>query len=138
MKQVVIIFTLALASTFAIGQDVHFSQIWNTPIQINPAQTGLIPGDLRVGLLHRNQWASIASPYKTYSFNGDYKIETQGKAAIGIGLNLYRDVAGDTKLSTTNIQIAVSSVLSLNSHNTISVGIIGGMIQIHLLMVLLI
>lgn len=128
MKHILILLTFFSAGA-VVGQDVHFSQFWNTPIQINPAQTGLISGNLRLGLLHRNQWASIVSPYKTYSFNGDYKFETSGGTDIGAGLNVYNDVAGDTKMSTTNIQLSVSSILSIDNHNTISVGLIGGVIQ---------
>ena len=128
MKYLLLILTFVSVGS-AIGQDVHFSQFWNTPIQINPAQTGLISGNMRFGLLHRNQWASIVSPYKTYSFNGDYKFETSGGTDIGAGLNVYNDVAGDTKMSTTNIQLSVSSILSINDNNTVSVGLMGGLVQ---------
>lgn len=127
--RVVILAIVVFAFSSMSGQDVHFSQFWNAPVQINPAQTGLIDGSMRFGLIHRNQWSSVASPYKTFAFNGDYKIETSKSVAIGIGLNLYRDVAGDTKFGTTNAQLSVSSVLKVDGKNTISVGIIGGVVQ---------
>lgn len=127
MRKILILFIIISSHSF--GQDIHFTQFWNAPIQINPAQTGLIDGKMRFGLMHRSQWASINAPFNTYSFNGDYRIETSKSVSIGIGLNLFRDVSGDLKFGTTNAQLSVSSLLKVSDKSTIGVGIIGGMIQ---------
>jgi type IX secretion system PorP/SprF family membrane protein len=129
MKKIyTLIVSVFLAGT-TLAQDIHFSQYWENPILVNPANTGLIPADLRLAMNYRNQWSSVASPYKTFSFNGDYLYKTKGTADLGFGLNIVRDVAGDTKFSTTDIQFAVSSILSLDDYNEISIGIRGGFMQ---------
>ena len=46
MKKTVIIFYF-LMSLLAQGQDVHFSQFYNSPLTINPANVGAFNGDIR-------------------------------------------------------------------------------------------
>src|ERR1700754_4345706 len=58
------------------GQDLHFSQFFNSPLLTNPANSGFIPdGDYRLGINYRNQWSSVmAIPYKTMSAFGDVQM----------------------------------------------------------------
>ena len=53
----------------ARSQDLHFSQYFNTPLLVNPANTGFAPDvDWRAGINYRNQYSSLtANPYKTMS-----------------------------------------------------------------------
>ena len=78
MKKIKILFLpvlLAMLSVEAWGQDLHFSQYYNTPLLVNPANTGFNPDfDFRAGVNYRNQWASVGSPYKTTSAWGDVKL----------------------------------------------------------------
>lgn len=127
MKLIVIIVFFGVFHVSA--QDVHFSQFWNNGIQYNPASAGVIPANFRASVFYRDQWSSIGAKYKTYGANVDARFETNGSASFGLGLDLYRDVAGDLDLGTTNIQIAFSTILSLNRHNKISLGVKGGIIQ---------
>src|SRR3954451_6192603 len=86
------------------GQDLHFSQYFNSPLIVNPANTGFIPdGDYRAGINYRNQWANIGNPYKTFSVFGDgqFFADRFENGWIGIGGALMRDVAGSGNLSTT-------------------------------------
>ena len=62
---------LLLTNSFMLtanSQDLHFSQFMNSPLLINPANTGFIPdGDFRLGANYRNQWASVSAfPYKSH------------------------------------------------------------------------
>src|SRR6201986_3396213 len=59
-----------------MGQDLHFSQWFNSPLTTNPANTGFIPeADYRLGANYRNQWSSIMStPYRTMSIWGDAQV----------------------------------------------------------------
>ena len=53
-----------LTGSMARAQSLHFSQYFNTPLLINPANTGFNPDyDYRVGVNYRNQWASVGNPY---------------------------------------------------------------------------
>ncbi|HEX8607316.1 MAG TPA: type IX secretion system membrane protein PorP/SprF, partial [Pedobacter sp.] len=81
----------------ALAQDLHFSQYFNSPLLVNPANTGFIPeGDHRLGINYRNQWASIGNPYKTFSIFGDGQFfgERFENGWLGVGGALLRDVAG--------------------------------------------
>ena len=38
------------------GQDMHFSQFYNNPLNLNPAQAGLFDGSHRFTANYRGQW----------------------------------------------------------------------------------
>ena len=67
--QLLSILSALLLTAPAFGQDLHFSQFFNSPLTTNPANTGFIPdGDYRIGMNYRNQWSSVMQvPYKTAS-----------------------------------------------------------------------
>ena len=130
MKRIILIALIAFTGHSSNAQDVHFSQFWNNGIQYNPAMTGVIPANLRVAAFYRNQWSSVSStPYNSYGLNADGRIDTQGTASIGIGLNFFRDVAGDTKLGTTHAQLALSTIIAMGDNSKLSIGLNGGIIQ---------
>ncbi len=54
--------TATFLSAAAVGQDLHFSQFMNSPLNTNPANTGFMPeGDYRLGINYRDQWSSVMS-----------------------------------------------------------------------------
>ncbi len=125
-----ILLFIAFSGVFHVSaQDVHFAQFWNNGIQYNPATAGVIPANFRASVFYRNQWSSIGAKYETYGANVDGRIETKGSASFGLGLDIYRDVAGDLNLGTTNAQLVFSTILDLDKHNKLSVGVKGGLIQ---------
>ncbi len=86
------------------AQDLHFSQYFNAPLLVNPANTGFTPdGDYRLGINYRTQWASVSNPYKTFSAFGDAQIfgDRFENGWIGVGGALLRDVAGTGNLTST-------------------------------------
>lgn len=85
----------------AKSQDIHFSQYIETPTSLNPALYGL-NYDNRVIANYRNQWGYVATKaYQTMgvSYDGGTGKKLKGMR-IGYGLNLYKDFAGDAKLSS--------------------------------------
>ena len=60
----------------ASAQDIHFSQFFNCPLQLNPALTGPFNGDMRGVVIYKDQWRSVsaASPYKTVSASFDMRM----------------------------------------------------------------
>jgi type IX secretion system PorP/SprF family membrane protein len=106
MKKLLILgFGLLLAAT-AIGQDIHFSQFYHSPLTMNPANTGVFDGDFRAGLNYRNQWRStISKPFKTGSIFYDMGIKPKGlnRGKIGVGGLIFYDKAGSGDLSNTSI-----------------------------------
>jgi type IX secretion system PorP/SprF family membrane protein len=109
------------ASLLVKGQDLHFSQFFNSPLSTNPANTGFIPdADYRIGVHFRNQWASIlAAPYKTLSVYGDAQVfrDRFENGWLGLGGLLLSDQAGTGGLQSTKIygSIAYHQMLGLSS-----------------------
>ena len=86
------------------AQDLHFSQYFNAPLLVNPANTGFNPDyDYRIGGNYRNQWASIINnPYKTMSLWGDVQLFNNrfDNGWVGLGGTMYKDEAGSGGLSS--------------------------------------
>ena len=111
---------LAMLSVEAWGQDLHFSQYYNTPLLVNPDNTGFNPDfDFRAGVNYRNQWASVGSPYKTTSAWGDVKLlgNRIENGWIGLGGMLWKDQAGSGSLTGTTgmVSLAYHQMLGYNS-----------------------
>ena len=111
---------LAMLSVEAWGQDLHFSQYYNTPLLVNPANTGFNPDfDFRAGVNYRNQWASVGTPYKTMSAWGDTKLLSNRleNGWIGLGGMLWKDQAGSGSLTGTTgmLSLAYHQMLGYNS-----------------------
>jgi len=129
-----VVMVIILGKT-AIGQSMHFSQYYNAPMLLNPANTALMPDDdFRAGLNYRNQWAAVPVPYNTFSAFGDCKIG--GRNAndnrtnwLGIGGAFFNDKAGDGNLSLTEIQGDLAYHLQLSSYTMFSLGMSGAYVQ---------
>lgn len=111
---------LLIASIQAAGQDLHFSQYFNTPLLINPANTGFNPDyDFRIGGNYRSQWANVGYPYNTMSIWGDARVLQNRfeNGWMGIGGSVLKDVAGTGNLSSTGAygSIAYHQMLGYNS-----------------------
>ena len=103
-----------------MAQDLHFSQYFNAPILVNPANTGFNPdNDYRLGINYRTQYANLGSPYKTMSAWGDVKLfaDRFENGWIGLGGMLLKDDAGSGSLSATSgfATIAYHQMIGYNS-----------------------
>lgn len=99
------------------GQDIHFSQFQLTPVITNPAQAGAFSGTARIGLIYRDQaFGYLKGSYKTPGLSIDSPIAKGFRKYdwIGVGVGVFQDVAGSTKLTTTDISLAVSYHLALD------------------------
>ncbi|MDB5192417.1 MAG: type secretion system rane protein PorP/SprF [Segetibacter sp.] len=110
----------ATISLKGVAQDLHFSQYFNAPLLVNPANTGFSPdGDYRLGVNYRNQWATVSNPYKTFSAFGDVQLfgDRFENGWVGVGGALLRDVAGTGNLTSTKGfgSIAYHQALGLGS-----------------------
>jgi len=131
MKKLLYIVCGLLLTLKVTSQDIHFSQYYNTPLQYNPALTGIFGGDHRIMLAYRNQWLTVASPYVTYGAAFDMRMmEKKGRNfSLGTGLGVYRDVAGDTKMGITNAVLSLSGIITLNNKQYLTIGAQGGIDQ---------
>ncbi len=121
-----------LLPSLARAQDIHFSQFFETPLLRNPSLAGLFNGDIRIQGVYRNQWGSVTVPYKTGSFNLEYKNPIgHGDDFVTTGLQLVYDRAGTTNFTTTNVLPAVNYHKSLGSDKStyLSLGFMGGLVE---------
>lgn len=79
MAKILVVFLLLLITNIAIGQDIHYSQYFNCPLNLNPAETGIFEGDWRGIVNYRNQWSSLGIPYKTISASYDQQLNIQNQ-----------------------------------------------------------
>ena len=130
-KAAILIMILTFIWTNSKGQDIHFSQYFNTPLIINPALTGVFGGDQRAMLAYRNQWASVASPYKTYGASFDTRLfeKSRKNFLLGVGFNVYKDVAGDTEMGITSAGLSVSGIVKIHDKQHLTAGFRGGFDQ---------
>jgi len=129
IEKLCLFLSAALLSQALIAQDVHFSQYNEAPLILNPGLTGLFTGDHRISTSYRSQWASMDVPFITYAFAVDTRFFTESASSLGVGIMAYRDMAGNNNFSTTDITLNLSGVISVNKHQSVSIGLSGGMLQ---------
>ena len=96
-----------LLPCFARSQDIHFSQFFQVPLALNPANIGAFDGDYRVHGVFRQQWRSVTIPYRTFGIGGDAH-HLKGVEGLGVGSWIYNDRAGDGQLNTFHIDLGGS------------------------------
>lgn len=92
------------------AQDIHFSQFYMSPLNLNPALTGVMNCNTRMVANYRNQWAAVlqANAYNTYSVSYDQKIAVGRTDYFGIGGSFWGDVAGELRFGTMQGRISLS------------------------------
>jgi type IX secretion system PorP/SprF family membrane protein len=112
MKKITLLLVVAfIALTQTINaQDIHFSQFYLSPLNLNPAMTGVMNCTQRLTFNHRNQWAPIlrSNSYQTYSFSYDQRIPVGRNDYFGVGGSLWRDQAGQLNFAQTQANISGS------------------------------
>jgi len=101
------------------AQDIHFSQFYNSPLNLNPALAGYFMGSYRFGLNYKNQWRSVTTPYRTFSGSFDMGLFQRNhmQDMFGAGVVFNTDKAGDADFSTTQMNFAFSYIKALNRMN---------------------
>ena len=126
------IFFIILHTATSFGQDIHFSQFFETPLLRNPALAGIFSGDLRIQGVYRTQWNTVTVPYQTGSLNAEYK-QPIGKSDdfLTFGGEILYDKAGTVALTATHILPVVNYHKSLSSEKNmyLSLGFMGGLVQ---------
>lgn len=128
LKTTGLLLVIAITGMIRIkAQDIHFSQFNETPLLVNPASAGT-GYDLRAILNYRDQWSSVTTPYRTFAASFEMKAskDKSRKGNMGLGFYAFNDKAGTSKMTNTQLALALSGILSLNTKNTISAGISGG------------
>jgi len=117
------------------AQDIHWSQFYMSPLNLNPALTGVMNCNSRISLNYRNQWASILGPnaFRTYNFSYDQRIAVGRNDYFGVGATFWGDRAGEADFATTTGKLSVSYSKKMGGSrkygNYLVVGAEGGVAQ---------
>lgn len=122
-----------LCTTVHLGaQDIHFSQYNMSPLTLNPAQAGAFFGTARIGGIYRDQWLFLPKDYSTRSFFVDAPIvkgfRKKRNDWVGVGLSMYSDRAGTSRLGSSQQSGNASYHFALNKKGNqhLSLGISAG------------
>ncbi len=116
LRQSFTILCCTLLSCAIYGQDIHFSQFYQSPLNLNPALTGVMRSNQRFVANYRNQWASAlgANAYNTYSASYDQKIQVGTYDYFGVGGSMWGDVAGASRFGMTSARLSGSFSYYMN------------------------
>jgi type IX secretion system PorP/SprF family membrane protein len=110
LKPILVFCLLAVGATTLTAQDIHFSQFYLSPLNLNPAMTGVMNCNIRLVANYRNQWASVlrSNAYSTYSVSYDQRIPVGRYDYFGIGGTFWGDQAGEANFSTLTGKMSAS------------------------------
>lgn len=129
-NKILCLFAMPFMFFFSVcfAQDIHFSQLTEAPLYLNPANTGLFDGYLRATLNYRSQWTSMVQPYTTMAASVDGVIgeKDKKKAYIGWGLSFFNDKAGASAYQLNQVMLNTNGIVRLNTKNKFCVAVGGG------------
>jgi len=121
---VLLLVVFAFSAGSLPGQDIHFSQFSNSPLNLSPGLNGVFGGDMRFIGNYRNQWRSVPVPYNTFSGTIEnkfyYRKEKYDRYFTG-SLLLNYDRQGSLKLTSLQIGIPIGITIPLAPGNFLSV-----------------
>jgi type IX secretion system PorP/SprF family membrane protein len=130
MKKIYLLIALIGGAFTSKAQDLHFSQFWAAPMNINPALTGSSSSDIRAISLYRTQWRAISEPYNTIGVTADAMLPPKRAKNDfwGGGINFNSDKSGLSQASLTqgNLSLAYHKILDNRQTNVFSVGFMTG------------
>ncbi len=121
-----------LATSVALrAQDIHFSQFYNSPFNLNPALVGQFNGAYRFIANQRTQWRSVTLPYSTFALSADARFLSLPDGVLNkkdgkpfntdwnVGFSFLTDKAGDSQMKTNIIQLALGKEFSIGENGRI-------------------
>ncbi|MCB0637728.1 MAG: PorP/SprF family type IX secretion system membrane protein [Lewinella sp.] len=108
-------FVLALPE--AQAQDPRFSQFYASPVQVNPALTGVFPGEYRFVANYRTQNYAVLGnqAYKSIGASGEWRRSVGQDDYFGLGLVALRDQVGESRFTQGRAVVTGSFLKHLGS-----------------------
>lgn len=136
LHTILILFVCMLGASTMNAQDVHFSQFYQSPLMLNPALTGHMPGKYRINGMYRRQWPSITSGravYETPMVGFDMNLlRTKNQFnSLGLGLSLMNDRNSGGLLNNVEVMLSGAYHIDLkkNMKSYLSAGLQLGIIN---------
>lgn len=115
---------------FISAQDPHFTNYNIANQQFNPAMTGQFEQTVRATLLHRSQWRTVGTGYKTNGVDAQYKLLSYvSDSYAGFGLFVLQDEMGKAGMKTFAVMGTAAYHLVANQKNLLSSGVTLGYYQ---------
>lgn len=124
IKRFYILFLLFIGEA-VYSQDLHMTQFYATPLNLNPAYTGAGACN-RIGLAYRNQWGVIGKGYATNMLYYDHYLSNYNS---GIGFHYIKDVSGTSALRKDNLSGFYAYEIALSRKYAARFGVQAGMQQ---------
>jgi len=121
----IFIFFFCILSYCCLGQDIQFSQFYANPLYLNPAFAGSVHQS-RAIFHQRLQWPALEAKYITSLLSLDYYFE---KYNSGIGVMVYKDWQGGSRIATSEIDFQYSYELSINKYYSFRAGFQGSYVS---------
>lgn len=114
----ILIVVIGISTISIQAQDIHFSQFFLNPLQLNPAHTGNYAAMYRFTGLYRNQWQSVTVPYRTFSLSAERNALPIGDSSYAAGILIMNDRTGDSRFTTTLLNFSFSRHWHLSSDSS--------------------
>src|ERR1051326_7884062 len=113
-----------LLPLFSFAQDIHFTQFYISPLVQNPAMAGA-NYDMQAVMNYKDQWKSVASPYKTLDASYDMRLGKKDvkKGYWAAGMLFYSDKAGDANMGTTTAALNAAYHVLVGANSKFSAGV---------------
>lgn len=111
MKNLSTIITISLfIIQIAKAQDPRFAQFYASPLNLNPAMTGVYEGQFRFIANYRELYTSVLGnqPFRTLSAGFDTRQQVSRGNFVGLGVNAMRDAAGISNFNRTSGALSAS------------------------------
>jgi type IX secretion system PorP/SprF family membrane protein len=120
-----------LIGSSASAQDIHFSQLMENPLTLNPALGGAFDGTFLAEANYRNQWSSVAqngNGYTTTALNLEIHnmLKNFNSGFLSPGLSIFEDESGDAHITQLEIAFNLAMGLYLNDNNCLTIGLQAG------------
>lgn len=138
MKRLRLLLLLLAGGLFSLSsnaQDIHFSQFYMSPLNLNPALTGVMNCNIRLTANYRNQWGSVLgnASFRTYNISYDQRIPVGRNDFFGVGGTFWGDKAGTSEFATLTGKLSASYSKKMGGYRKKShylvVGAEGGVAQ---------
>ena len=113
------------ANEIAAQSDPHFTQYYAYPLWLNPALTGMIDGDYRIGGNYRRQLPGLYSPMITQGITADLPLPHN----FGLGATLLNQGSADVGYFYTSGYLSLSYRVHLSKYQILSSSFQLGMIN---------
>jgi type IX secretion system PorP/SprF family membrane protein len=110
----IIIFSFFIIQ-IASAQDPRFAQFYASPMNLNPAMTGVYEGQFRFVANYRELYSSVlgSQAFRTVSAGFDTRQRVSRGNFVGLGLNLMRDAAGLSNFNRHSAAVSASFMKQL-------------------------